>query len=346
MPAASTRAVRFDRYGGPDVLYVADVPTPQPGSGQVLVEVRAAAINPGEAAIRNGAMDPGSTGTFPSGEGSDLAGVVVAAGPDVTAFRLGDEVLGYSWTRSSHATHAVVPVTQLIRKPAGMAWEVAGSLYVVGVTAYAAARAAGAAQGDVVAVSADAGGVGRVLTQLLVHRGARVLGIASKASADWLTAHGAVPVEYGDGLADRLRARAPGGLDAVIDLHGPGYLDRAIELGVARDRIETIISYEKAGELGTKAEGSTDASTPEVMQEMADLVTAGTIEIDIAGTYPLEEVAAAYQEQAKGHVAGKRVLLPWAGRADALRAALGAALPGEAVLAPGSDGYGEATRPG
>src|SRR6201996_5599525 len=270
MPGASTRAVRFDRYGGPDVLYVADVPTPQPGPGEVLVEVRAAASNPGEAAIRSGAMDPESTGTFPSGEGSDLAGVVVATGPDVTAFRLGDEGLGYSWTRSRHATHAVVPVTQLIGKPAGMSWEVAGSLYVVGVTAYAAARAVGADDGDLVAVSAAAGGVGRVLTQLLVHRGARVLGIASKANADWLTAHGAVPIEYGNGLADpprgpapgggpieygngladRLRAEAPDGVDAFIDLHGPEYLDLAIDLGVARDRIETIISYSKAGELG------------------------------------------------------------------------------------------------
>src|SRR6201992_728953 len=313
MPARSARAVRFDRYGGPDVLYVADVPTPKPGPGEVLVEVRAAAINPGEAAIRSGAMDPESTGTFPSGEGSDLAGVVVATGPDVTAFRLGDEGLGYSWTRSSHATHAVVPVTQLIGKPAGMSWEVAGSLYVVGVTAYAAARAVGADDGDVVAVSAAAGGVGRVLTQLLVHRGARVLGIASKANADWLTAHGAVPVEYGDGLAARLRAEAPGGVDAFIDLHGPEYLQLAIDLGVAPSRIETIISYEKAAELGAKSEGSTDASTPEVMQEIADLVSAGVIEIDIAGTYRLEDVAAAFAELAGGHTQGKLVLIPGRG---------------------------------
>jgi NADPH:quinone reductase-like Zn-dependent oxidoreductase/FAD/FMN-containing dehydrogenase len=345
VPTATTRAVRFDRYGGPDVLYVADVPTPTPGPGEVLVEVRAAAINPGESAIRAGAMDPDHTGTLPSGEGSDLAGVIVAAAPDVTAFAVGDEVLGYSWTRSSHATYAAVPVTQLIRKPAGMAWEVAGSLYVIGVTAYAAARAVGARPGDVIAVSAAAGGVGRVLTQLLVHRGATVLGIASKANADWLTAHGAVPVEYGDGLAERLRQQAPDGIDAVIDLHGPEYLDLAIDLGVARDRIETIISFPKAAELGTRAEGSTDASTPEVMQEMTDLVAAGTIEIDIAATYPLEEVAAAYQEQAQGHTAGKIVLLPWAGRAEALRQALAAALPAEVVLTPGAPGYQDATSP-
>src|SRR6201995_5540107 len=339
MPAASARAVRFDRYGGLDVLYVSDVPTPKPGPGEVLVEVRAAAINPGEAAIRSGAMDPQATGTFPSGEGSDLAGVVVATGPDVTGFGLGDEGLGYSWTRSSHPTHAAVPETQLIRKPPGMSWAVAGSLYVVGVTAYAAVRAVNAGRGDVVALSGAAVGIGRVLTQLLVHRGARVLGIPSKANADWISAHGAVPVEYGDGLEGRLRAAAADGIDAFIDLHGPEYLDLAVALGVARDRIETIISYPKAAELGTRSEGSTDASTPEVMQEMADLVTAGVIEIDIAASYPLEEGAAAFAAQFEGHPAGKIVLLPWARRADALRQALAAALPAEVVLTPGSQGY-------
>ncbi|HEY2281493.1 MAG TPA: FAD-binding protein [Streptosporangiaceae bacterium] len=338
--------MRFDRYGPSDVLYVADVLTPEPGPGEVLVEVRAAAINPGEAAIREGAMDAMSPSTFPSGEGSDLAGVVVAAASDVTAFRPGDEVLGYSWTRSSQATHAAVPASQLIAKPAGMSWEVAGSLYVIGVTAYAAARAAGATDGDVVAVSAAAGGVGRVLTQLLVHRGVRVLGIASKANADWLTAHGAVPVEYGAGgmaqLADRLRAQAPDGIDAFIDLHGPEYVQLAVDLGIAPSRIETIIAYEKAAELGARSEGSTDASTPEVMQEMADLVTAGVIEINIAGTYPLEDVAAAYDELARGHTQGKLVLIPGRG---AIIEALRRALPAGAVLTPGSDAYRDATSP-
>ncbi|MBV9795498.1 MAG: FAD-binding protein [Actinobacteria bacterium] len=342
MPTASARAVRFDRYGGLDVLYVADVPMPEPGPGEVVVQVRAAGINPGEAAIREGAMDPEHTGTFPSGEGSDLAGVVVAAAPDVTAFRIGDEVLGYSWTRSSHATHAAVPATQLIRKPAGLSWEVAGALYVIGVTAYAAARAVNAGQGDVVAVSASAGGVGRVLTQLLVHRGARVLGIASAANADWLTRHGATPVEYGDGLIDRLRAAAPDGVDAFIDLHGPEYLDLAVDLGVALDRIETIISFEKAGQIGAKAEGSTDASTPEVMQEMADLVSSGVIEIDIAGTYSLEEVAEAFSELSDGHTQGKIVLIP--GRAAVL-GALQQVLSSEVVLAAGSADYQAAASP-
>ncbi|ETB54839.1 NADPH:quinone reductase, partial [Mycobacterium avium subsp. paratuberculosis 10-8425] len=160
MTAAAARAVRFDRYGGREVLYVADIEMPAPGPGEVVVEVRAAGINPGEAAIRVGALHERFPATFPSGEGSDLAGVVTAVGPGVTEFAVGDEVLGFSLRRSSHATHTAVPVGQLIRKPPELSWEVAGSLYVVGVTAYAAVRAVAPQPGETVAVSAAAGGVG------------------------------------------------------------------------------------------------------------------------------------------------------------------------------------------
>lgn len=127
MTAAGTRAVRFDRYGGRDVLYVAHMEMPSPDRGEVVVEVRAAGINPGEAGIRVGAMHQMFPATFPSGEGSDLAGVVTAVGPDVTEFSVGDEVLGFSLRRSSHATHTAVPVSQLIRKPSQLSWAAAGS---------------------------------------------------------------------------------------------------------------------------------------------------------------------------------------------------------------------------
>src|ERR1700756_2544660 len=123
MTAAVARAVRFDRYGGRDVLYVADIEMPSPGPGEVVVEVRAAGINPGEAAIRTGALHEQFPATFPSGEGSDLAGVVVEVGDGVIDFAVGDEVLGFSFERSSHATHSVVPVGHLIHKPAQLSWE-------------------------------------------------------------------------------------------------------------------------------------------------------------------------------------------------------------------------------
>lgn len=310
MTAATARAVRFDQYGGREVLYVADIEMPAPGPGEVVVEVRAAGINPGEAAIRSGAMHEMFPATFPSGEGSDLAGVVTAVGQGVTAFSVGDEVLGFSFTRSSHATHAAVPVSQLIRKPPQLRWEVAGSLYVVGATAYAAVRAVAAQEGETVAVSAAAGGVGSLAVQLLVLRRARVLGIAGPDNADWLRAHGVIPISYGDGLADRLRAAAPDGIDAFVDLFGPEYVQLAADLGVAPERIDTIISFQKAGEIGAKTEGSVDASTPEVLAEMADLIVTGAVDFEIAATYPVDRVAEAYEELEKRHTRGKIVLLP------------------------------------
>ena len=292
------------------MLYVAEVDTPSAAAGEVLVRVRAAGINPGEIAIREGYLDSAFPTTFPSGEGSDLAGVVSALGDGVTEFSVGDEVLGWSWQRSSHAEYATVPVGQLIGKPAGLSWPVAGSLYVVGVTSYAAVRSTSPGPGDTVAVSAAAGGVGCVVVQLLKIKGADVVGIASEANHAWLTSHGVTPVSYGDGLAERIRVAAPGGLDAFIDLFGPDYVRLAVELGVPRDRIETIIAFAAAKEYGTKAEGSSDASTTAVLAEMAELVAAGQIEIPIAATYRLDEVQQAYAELAKRHTRGKIVLIP------------------------------------
>jgi NADPH:quinone reductase len=310
MTGTSARAVLFDRYGGRDVLHVADVPMPTPAPDEVVVAVKAAGINPGETAIRSGALAERFPASFPSGEGSDLAGIVVAVGEDVDSFAVQDAVLGFSWRRSSHATHVSVPVSQLILKPPELSWEIAGSLYVVGCTAYAAVRAVDPKAGETVAVSAAAGGVGTIVVQLLARRDARVLGIASPSNADWLQSHGAVPVSYGDGLAERLQAAAPDGIDAFIDLFGPEYVQLAVDLGLARDRIETIAAFEKAQELGVKADGSVTASTPEVLTEMADLVASGAIEIPIAATYPLDRVADAFEQLERRHTRGKIVLIP------------------------------------
>ena len=310
MANSAARAVRFDSYGGTDVLYVTDIDRPVPDAGEVLVEVRAAGINPGEAGIRTGALHEQFPTTVPSGEGSDLAGVVIEVGDGVSDFAVGDEVLGFSFQRSSHATHTNVPTDQLIHKPAELSWQVAGSLYVVGATAYAAVRAVAPQRGETVAVSAAAGGVGSIVVQLLTRRGVRVLGIASSDNAEWLRAHGVEPVEYGDGLADHLRRAAPDGIDAFIDLFGPQYVELAVELGVLRERINTIISFAKAAELGAKTEGSAEASTPAVLQELADLIAAGDLELDVAATYPLDRVVDAFTELERRHTHGKIVLLP------------------------------------
>ncbi len=304
------RAVRFDRYGDRDVLYVADVPTPQPGPGEALVEVRAAGINPGEASIRKGLLAERFPATFPSGQGTDLAGVITAVGEGVTGFAPGDEVLGWSWARSSQAEYVTVPVTQLVPKPVGLSWEVAGSLNVAGATAWAAVAAVDPQPGETVVVSAAAGGVGSIAVQLVRMREAIVIGIASENNHAWLLAHDVIPVEYGDGLEERVRAAAPRGVQAFIDTFGPEYIDLALALGVPPDRIDTIISFKRAAEVGAHTEGSAAGSTPEVMSALAELAADGRLEVPIAATFPLERVQDAYAELEQRHTRGKIVLIP------------------------------------
>ncbi len=304
------KAVRFSKYGDISVLRVAEVEMRSPAANEVVVQVRAAGINPGEAKIRQGLLHKRFPSTFPSGEGSDLAGTVAAIGAEVSEWAVGDDVLGWTWERSSHAEQVVVPADQLVAKPAGLSWEAAGSLYVVGCTAYAAVRAVDPTDADTVAVSGAAGGVGTIVVQLLRLRGARVIAIASDRHADWLQAHGATVVNYGDGLEARIRAAAPDGVTAFIDLYGPEYVYLAVALGVARDRINTIAAFDTATELGVKAEGSGAATTTDVLAEMAELAATGKIEVPIAATYPLEEVREAFAELEQGHTLGKIVLIP------------------------------------
>jgi NADPH:quinone reductase-like Zn-dependent oxidoreductase len=304
------RAVRFDAYGGRDVLHVAEVEVPSPPPGEVLVAVKAAGTNPGEASIRQGLLADRFPSTFPSGEGSDLAGVVAEIGDGVDGLSPGDEVLGWSDRRASHAEYVVVPADQLVPKPPSVDWEVAGSLFVVGVTAYAAVRAVGAGPGDTVVVSAAAGGVGSITVQLLKVRGATVVGIASEANHSWLTSIGVTPVAYGPGLLDRVRAAAPSGVDAFIDTFGDEYVKLAIDLGVKPERVDTIIAFEAAQKYGVKMEGSSDASSASVLAEMVDLVASGRIIVPIAATYPLDQVQEAYAQLEKRHTRGKIVLIP------------------------------------
>jgi NADPH:quinone reductase-like Zn-dependent oxidoreductase len=303
------KAVRFNEYGGIDVLHVVDVPLPEPGDGQVLVKVKAAAINPGEAAIRTGVMHGRFPATFPSGEGSDLAGVVEKIGPGVTHFAIGDEVAGFTDRRASHAEYVVAEASELIHKPANVPWEVAGSLYVAGTTAYAAVRAVELKPGDTVAVSGAAGGVGSLVVQLARNAGAEVIGIAGAANREWLAAHGAKQVAYGDGLAERLREAADR-IDAFIDTFGGGYVKLAVELGVDRSRIDTIADFAAIGTYGVKGEGNAAAATAEVVGELAGLVAQGRLEVPIAATFPLDEVRAAYEQLERRHTRGKIVLVP------------------------------------
>jgi NADPH:quinone reductase-like Zn-dependent oxidoreductase len=303
-------AVRFDEYGDVDVLQVVDVPRPVPGPDQVLVEIKAAGINPGEASVRQGLFHSLFPATFPSGEGSDLAGIVVELGSGVTRFGDGDEVLGWVDTRSSHAELAVVEVANLTARPSNLPWEVAGSLFVAGTTAYAAVRAVHLAHGDTVVVSGAAGGVGSLSVQLAVLAGAKVIGLASEGHHSWLASHGVIPVVYGDGVVERVREASDQRVDAFIDLFGGGYVEMAIGLGVPPERIETIIDRAAAAQYGTKNDGSATAASADVLAELAGLISQGRLELPVAKTYPLGEVREAYRDLEQRHTLGKIVLVP------------------------------------
>jgi|SRR5262245_2924170 len=304
------KAVKFEKYGGIDVLKVVDVDRPVPQAGQVLVQVKAAGINPGEAAIREGVFAELWPATFPSGQGSDFAGVVAELGSGVDGFAVGDEVIGFTDNRASHAEFVVAEATNLTAKPAGVSWEQAGSLFVAGTTAYAAVRSVSLKEGDTVVVSGAAGGVGSLAVQLAVKAGAKVIGLAGKANHEWLAAHGVIPVAYGDGVADRITEAAGGPVDAFIDTFGGGYVELALELGVKADRIDTIIDFAAAAQYGVKTEGNAAAASADVLAELAGLIDAGELELVVAEVYPLDHVRDAYRELEQRHTRGKIVLRP------------------------------------
>ena len=307
------KAVRFDEYGPVEVLDVRDVPVPEPGPGEVLIRVRAAAINPGEAKIRDGSLHERWPSTFPSGQGSDFAGVVDKLGPGVTAVAPGDRVIGWVDTRSSQAEYVVAEAANLAPKPSGLPWEVAGAIPVAGFTAWAMVRAVEVKPGDTVVVSGAAGGVGAIAVQLARRKGATVIGLASPSNHDWLKRHDVIPVAYGDGVVERIRAAAPanGGVDAFLDTHGGDYVELALDdLKVRPERIDTIVRFDAGAKYGVKMEGNAAGASAATLAELADLAATKEIEIPLAHTFPLAEVRAAYAQLARGHVRGKIVLIP------------------------------------
>ena len=311
MTGLTMKAVRFDRYGEVDVLDVVEVPRPHSGPDRIVVDVVAAAINPGEVSIRKGLLRDRWPATFPSGEGSDLAGVVAEIGEGVDGVAVGDEVIGWSDERSSHAEAVSLPADQVVPKPSRVPWEVAGSLYVVGTTAWATVQSVELKSGEVIAISGAAGGVGSIAIQLARRLGATVLGIAGAGNSDWLESMGTMPVVYGEGLGERLRAAAGGGgIDAFIDCFGGGYVDLAVgELGVRPDRVDTIIDREAGARQGTHVDGMSAVNdVGRVISELASLIEQGELAVPIEATFALQDVRQAYELLEQRHTRGKIVL--------------------------------------
>ncbi|HKO25199.1 MAG TPA: NADP-dependent oxidoreductase [Chloroflexota bacterium] len=303
------KAVRYQEYGGPDVLEVVDVPDPSPGRGEVVVRVVTAGTNPGESAIRSGVMKEVFPADFPEGQGSDLAGVISSVGDGVEDMAVGDAVIGMSDSRNAHAEYALLSADQMTPKPEGLEWAVAGSLYVVGATAEVMMRAVRPEEGETVIVSGAAGGVGTLVTQLAMRAGARVIAVASEPNHEALRGWGAEPLSYGDGLEERIRSLAPDGVQALLDAYGGGYVELALGMGVPADRIETIIDYDAVQRHGVHGDGMSTLEDPRpVIARLAELLASGELELPIKARFPLEQVSDAYREVENRHGLGKIVL--------------------------------------
>ena len=304
-----SHAVRYDHFGHTDVLYIAELPKPSPKAGEVLVRVKTAGINPGEASIREGRLEKVFPSKFPSGQGTDFAGVVESVGEGVTRFKAGDEVIGFTNGRNGQAEYVAVAADQLVPRLPNISWEEAGGLFVVGTTAYAAIAAVGLKAGETLIVSGAAGGVGSIVVQLAKKQGATVIGLASESHHQWLKDHGVIPVAYGENNEEKIKAALNGRkADAFIDTSGKGYVELAIKLGIPANRIDTIIDFEAAAKYKVKSEGSSAAGNVQVLNKLAGMVNNGELEIPVAKTYPLKQVKEAYQELEQHHTQGKIVL--------------------------------------
>lgn len=319
------RAVRATAYGSPDVLEIVEVPVPEPAADGVVVEVRAAGVNPIDWKLYSGAFhavddkhraEAGVAADRPPTSGLECAGVVVAVGSEVEDVEVGAEVIVYPAT-AAYAQYVTAPVSALTPKPAGLGWAEAGALMLTGTTATHAIHAAGVTSGDTLLVHGGAGGVGLMAIQLATARGATVVATAAPANHDLVRRLGAVPVAYGPGLLDRVREAAPNGVTAAVDLVGSDEaLDTSLALVADRRRIASIAGTDRRVDAGIRVLGNgpgqdmgNDVRMP-ARADLAEQAGAGKLEVVVAETYPLEQAAQAHRAGIAGHRPGKLVLLP------------------------------------
>lgn len=301
------------------MLSLVDRPSPEPGPGEVRVAVRAAAVNPIDYKLYSGAWGRNPS-VLPRRLGAEAAGVVTAVGGGACGpagdLSVGDEVIVYP-TSGAYAEEIVAPGDAVVPKPAGMPWEQAAGLLLTGVTAVHAVETVALGAGETVLIHGGAGGVGLMAVQLAALRGATVLATASPSNHELLREFGAVPIAYGPGLADRVRAAAPGGVAAALDLVGTDEaVDVSLELVADRNRIVTIAAFDRFADAGIRAIGGGAGADPgtelraAARRDLTDLWAQGKLRVLVGRTYPLADVADAHREIESGHATGKIVLLP------------------------------------
>ncbi|WP_431040618.1 NADP-dependent oxidoreductase [Streptomyces sp. P1-3] len=303
------KAISAKSYGGPEGLEYTDLPDPKVGPDAVLVRVKAAGINPVDWKILAGYLDPMMDAHFPLIPGWDVAGVVEAVGADATEYEIGDEVIGYVRKDAvQHGTYAelvAAPVRTLARKPAALSWQQAAGLPLAGLTAYQSIKRVGTKAGETALVHAAAGGVGSLAVQILVAQGTRVIGTASERNHDFLRSLGAEPVTYGDGLAERVRALAPEGVDVALDFVGGGVVDVSQELLKDRGRVASVADGEVTQKGGHMVWVRPDTADLTALAALAD---AGKLTVPVDAAFPLPQAAEALRRSQEGRARGKIVL--------------------------------------
>jgi NADPH:quinone reductase-like Zn-dependent oxidoreductase len=301
-------------YGGPEVLAVQRFKQPHPESTQVVIDVRAAATNPIDYKLYSGSFGSDPT-KLPMPLGMEVAGVVAEAGPRAAGFtgRLspGDAVIA-SGVEGGYADRVVVDEAAVGHKPATMSFEEAAGLLLAGGTAWHLLTVTRVDDSDTVLIHGAAGGVGLLAVQLAVARGAKVIATASRARHEPLRRYGAVPVEYGPGLVDRVRSE--GAVDVALDLVGTDEaLDTSVELVADRSRIATIAGFGRAAELGIPvltSDGDGANIRAGARLKLIEMAAAGELEVFVDRVFPLDKVADAHRYLLTGHAHGKVVLVP------------------------------------
>ncbi|MEF2526637.1 NADP-dependent oxidoreductase [Streptomyces sp. CS62] len=300
----------YDAYGGTEVLRETRLPMPKVAPGEVLVKVRCAAVNPVDWKIMAGGLDGLMDVLFPVVPGWDVSGTVERLGIDVPEFAVGDEVMAYARKDHVHggtfAEYVSVPVRALARKPASLGWREAAGLPLAGLTAYQLLTRLDTGEGDTVLVHGAAGGVGSFGVQIARALGARVIGTASPHNHDRLRELGCEPVQYGDGLVDRVRALAPDGVSVVADFVG-GVLDVTQAVLAPAGRHASIAD---PGVLGANGQWMWVRPSGGDLTELAKLADSGRLKVTVAETFPLAEAAAAFALNQEGHTAGKIIIEP------------------------------------
>ncbi len=296
------KAVQFADYGGPEVLQLVDVDEPHAGSGQVRIAVRAAGVNGLDWKIRSGYMREQMPIPLPAGTGVDAAGVVDEVGEGVSNVAVGDAVFG-----SGSATYAEYAVLKSwAKKPAGLSFEEAAGYPVPVETAIRIMNQVGIQSGETLLVSGAAGGVGSAAVQIARHRGITVIGTASERNQDYLRSLGAVPTTYGPGLTDRVRALAPNGVNAALDMAGSGVIPELITLTGEAAKVLSIADFtapKYGAQVSFEATNAADA-----FAEAAQLFSEGVFHIPVEKSFPLAAAAEAQAASAAGHVAGRIVI--------------------------------------